>query len=226
MNALRNTAILTLVICSLTIAGQDNKSVIGLETGPGIRSIRGNEFIDDYKILAGGFSGGLSYQYNFTKRVSFRTNLSYELKGFSVKLQTTDDEGRMLGESVTRYNLNYLSIPLLGRFTLGKRNSFFINVGPYVGYLLYAKSVYDAIGDFPKTKYDITEAYKRFDVGLSSGIGINLPIKDKLIFSAEIRNNLGLVNTNAAEFPNESDMKTISTNILFGIAYRLGGRGE
>jgi len=82
--------------------------------------------------------------------------------------------------------------------------------------------VTDAVSKFPKSKADGTSTSKRIDSGLTTGPGAGLPVNDKLFITMEIRNNPGLVNTGSIPLVNGGTIKTNSTNLLFGIAYKLG----
>lgn len=139
--------------------------------------------------------------------------------------QTTDISGNPLGKITITINTNfdYLTLPILVRATFGKKVQFFLNAGPYFGYLI--KQTFVSKGtNFPTTTSDNTSLDKRFDTGISTGLGISVPIKTKFAFSFEIRNNLGLFNVSAVPVANNGTIKTNSTNFLLGFTYKLGQR--
>ena len=216
MNKLRTLTLIVVVFCSSLLFGQTNKINIGLEIGPSLRSLRGNDYLKNNDISF-GFSGGLTFQYNFTKLLSLRTNISFERKGLTKKIQATDELGKPIGEITIQSNFDYLTIPLLARFTFGKKIHFFVNAGPFMGYLLKQKEVVEAFEDYT----DNTDDFKRLDFGITTGLGMSIPIQDKLLLTVEIRNNLGMVNTSHISIANDGSIKTISTSLLFGIAYRF-----
>ncbi len=216
MNKLRTLILIVVLFCSSLLFGQTNKINVGLEIGPSLRSLRGNDFLKNNEISF-GFSGGLTFQYNFTKLLSLRTNISFERKGLTKKIQATDEFGKPIGETTIQSNFDYLTIPLLARFTFGKKIHFFVNAGPFMGYLLKQKEVVEAFEDYT----DNTDDFKRLDFGITTGLGMSFPIQDKLLLTIEIRNNLGMVNTSHISIVNDGSIKTISTNLLFGIAYRF-----
>ena len=105
----------------------------------------------------------------------------------------------------------YLELPILLKvdFRLGEKVSFFVNGGPYFGYLLHAKSVtsgssnvyYDveltqpflaAPISFDQTM-DIESELKTFNFGIQGGIGLalNLPNESKLMLT--VGGNYGLI---------------------------------
>lgn len=206
-----------------TTFGQTNKFDVGVEGCPTLTFLRGNDFIDNNHEPTIGFTGGLFFQYNFKKIISLRTNIAFERKGSVLTAQTIDINGNPLGEISTNTNFNYLTFPILFRATFGKKVQFFVNAGPYFGYLI--KQTFVSTGDnFPTTTNDNTALDKRFDTGISTGLGLSVPIKSKFAFAFEVRNNLGLYNVSAVPVVNNGTIKTNSTNFLFGFTYKLGQR--
>jgi hypothetical protein len=226
MNKLRNLILGILLFNSSLVFGQTKNFNIGIEGGPSLISLYGNDMVKSYNELSLGFSGGLSFQYNFSKLVALRTNLSFERKGLTSKIQETDEYGNPIEELTFHSNFNYLTLPLLGRLDFGKRINFYVNVGPYLGYLLSSREITEASGDFPKSEIDDTDDYKKLDFGITSGLGIIFPIQEKLLLSVEIRNNLGLTNISLLPVFNDGSIKTNSTNLLIGISYGIGNQPE
>ena len=151
-------------------------------------------------------------------------NITYERKGAVAKLDATDINGFQIGEINTHSNFDYLTVPLLARLNFGSKLKFFVNAGSYFGYLIKHTSVTEAFNEFPESTTDNTANFKRFDVGLTGGIGCGLPIKDNFIMTMEVRHNLGLYNTSELPIANDGKIMTNSTNLLIGFAYRLGTR--
>lgn len=215
-----------------TTYGQTNKFDIGIEGSPSLIFLRGINTIPIHKTTVFldklikptiGFSGGLFFQYNFKKVVSLRTNIAFERKGFTFPILRTDSSGNLLGEFTANANYDYMTLPILVRATFGDRGQFFVNAGPYFGYLIKRTNV--SKGDnIPTATDNQTSLTKRFDTGISTGLGLSVPIKTKFAFSFEVRNNLGLYNVNAMPAPNNSTNKTSSTSLILGFNYKLGQR--
>lgn len=200
--------------------GQTSSVEIGIEAGPSLISLKGNDAIDNYHKATIGFSAGLLLQYNFKKIISLRTNIAYERKGSIVKSEATNIYGNSLGEMTTNINFDYLTLPILVRATFGESVQYFVNAGPYFGYL--TKQTFERKDDTNiSTTTDNTFNDKRFDVGISTGLGLAIPIKTKYSVSFEIRNNLGLYNVSEVPVVNNGSIKTNSTNFLLGFAYKL-----
>ena len=110
--------------------------------------------------------------------------------------------------------LNYLELPILAKFTWGGSLQFYVDAGPYVGYLLHAaektsgtSTIYEDQQGDPLTvqgypvpaqdftaNTDITPSIKRFNAGVTGGIGLALPLdlRNKIFFDA--RFEYGLIN--------------------------------
>ena len=215
-------ACITLFSVSTAFGQLDSKHVIGFEGGAGISFLRGLENIEKYHEPAMCFTAGISYLYNFSERFSFFSALDYERKGSVVKTTATDQSGDPIDEIVAHANYDYLVIPLLGRFSFGNSLKMFMNVGPYVGYLMKLTSVTEEKNVIPQTELDLTDESYKYDFGLSAGLGVKIPINQKLSFNVEVRNNLGLVNTRSAHIEEEGGaVKTNSTNLLLGATFIL-----
>jgi len=127
------------------------------------------------------YSTGLSFQYNFTQTLSLRTGLAYERKGAVDRNVTfTDNNAIKLFSTDIHTYYDYMILPFLVRASFGKRTAFFVNAGTYAGYLLQATYVYKDPRE-GKTKFDFTNQTKKFDWGLSAGLGVSIPIKEKLM---------------------------------------------
>ena len=193
---------------------QTNKFELGVEVSPSFTFLKGNDFIEKMYNGTLGYSGGISFQYNCGKRIALRTNIAYERKGGEGEFEFTDNYGASIGKGIVNLNFDYLTIPVLLRFTFGKRVKYFINGGSYIGYLINQTLVFK--GANSNGEINNTASYNSLDAGISFGTGLQYPIKEKIYLSSEIRGNLGLYNT----IPG-GDTKVNSVNLLFGIAYRL-----
>jgi len=217
--------VLIVLSFSMTIVrGQENKFDVGILGSPGITSIR----YYNINILgnihpAFGFSGGAFIQYNFPKIISIQADIAYERKGINYKYDYNVNDNGATSTMTQHTHLDYLTTSILLKASLGNKIKYFIDAGPYFGYLIKANAIYiDPLQG--TTELNFTGTTNRLDAGISTGLGISIPIKDKFSLSCEVRNNLGLINLNKDTENNPSKVKTISTNLLIGFAYKLGAR--
>ena len=171
MKSISKIAIIILIgLSPLVNQSQTTKFQFGIEGGPSLSTLRYDLFFYPSKYLEAGWGGaiGLSFKYDINNRLALKTNLTYELKGNT-------------REGDADYRLNYITLPILLQLKFGKAPLFFINIGPYLGYLLPVTS-------------SIKYYYKSIDVGASMGIGLEIPIFQSCGLSFELRNNLGFIN--------------------------------
>jgi hypothetical protein len=219
--------IVVITFCFQTnIFAQQPKFEGGVEGGPGITSLWGNEIVTRYNDPTLGFSGGASFQYNFPKTFSIRTNFSFDRKGCISSGTLLDASGNRIGDYTSLLKFDYLTMPILLRASFGKKTKFFFNSGPYFAYLTKSNYVFEGPNINGRATFDFTSNYKRFDVGLSSGAGFSTPVTKAISFSCEIRNNIGLYNIGKPQLYSETSLNTYSANLLLGIAYTFGARVE
>ncbi len=213
---------LLLSFSNLTFS-QTKKLSVGLSFGPTFSTVKGNLYTTGKIDLM--TSSYFSFKFNSEINRSFNivADLNYETKGFLIKNSIlTDNFGNDLGEGTTKVKNNYLTIAIKGRVKFGDKVSYYINAGPYFGYLLNSKeyntpytpitlgSVY-----YNGSEKDVTNNFKNIDFGLSAGIGLILPISNKIQFNTEINNNFGF--NNISKYSNT--IKTRSMNFGIGIYY-------
>ncbi|MFH1297773.1 MAG: porin family protein [Bacteroidota bacterium] len=206
--------ILVLLLDPVNLFCQTNRLDIGIEGGPSVIFINGS---CDHLNPGIGFSAGPFIQYNFRKFFSIRADFSFERKG--------ERDINSHGE-ISRINYNYLISQIFGRMTFGKKINFFFQTGLFSGYLLRGYTVNNAWPKELGRTYETTQFFNRFDWGLSTGIGMNIPLWQRFLVSVEVRYNLGLYQIVKDDISQESHWyeKTNSVNFLVGVAYRFSQR--
>lgn len=212
------SAILALLL-SVTAAKAQLGSHIGFNVGPSLSHFYGSNAAEDLR-AKGGFAAGFVYQYAFSTRFALHTGLLYESKGASslTILDPFDVEVR------SRYNFNYLAIPVLFRAHLAPDAKLrpFINAGPYFGFLTRQMTVVrtETGDDVDIDRNNNTNDYRGFDIGLSAGIGIDYLITDRMHLDFEIRDNLGLYNISESSNDNNR-LNNNSVNFLVGMIFSI-----
>lgn len=219
----RAIVLILLVLIFCKSYGQTNRFESGIEGSPSLIMLKGNDYVDYRNSPTIGFSARLFFQYNFKKIISLRTNLAFERKGTIANSQAFDEYGNPFGSVQTKSKFDYLTIPLLVRATFGKRVLFFVNAGPYLGYLLKQTDISKG-ENVPITRYDNTSSFKRFDFGVSVGLGLLVPIEQNFALSLEARNNVGYYNVSDLPVINGGSIETVATNFMFGFVYKFGFR--
>jgi len=216
------TAAIVFSTCNL-FAQLPHKFDFGVLAGPSLASMRGNTIIDNYSEPKIGFAAGLSFQYNTRKILSFHTGILFDQKGTVFKAQLIDSTGNLQGKVTTNSNMNYLTVPLLVRASFGKHITYFVNAGPYFSYMLQHVDITRG-KDIETFRNSPAYTEKRFDAGISAGIGAKFPLKENISLTCEARNSLGLTDISNTPVINNGKILTNSASLLIGITYSLGAR--
>lgn len=115
-----------------------------------------------------GFNLGGSVDYYFSDRWSIKGKLIYDQKGWDNGF-FQDNSGSSF---TTDYNVNYLTVPVMANWHFGSKRNWFLEFGPYMGFLLNAEEV--------RFGTDVTDGFSSTDFGLALGIGVKIPLSDKL----------------------------------------------
>ena len=196
---------ISLLIVASFVSGQNSnyKYQIGIEGGPSLSAIRYNAFFfpSKYCDIGPGGMAGLVFQYSLTEEFGIKAILSYE--------RLTLSEADLIPD----YWWNYIALPVLGQLDFGRSKRFYAELGPFFGYAL-----------------SMTESdyYRKFNCGLTVGIGARFPISNQFYLTFGIRNNLGLYNisNNLTYLDKHGDpvteienRYTSSTAVILGIIY-------
>ena len=214
------TFAIALLTCSAGAAtAQTGKIELGAQGGASVVSLWGNDILAKSKATA-GFSGGLFVQYNLLDYLAIRVDPGFERKGSLMNLQGIDQNGNSVGQVRYYTNLDYLTLPVLVRFSFGDKIRFFANAGPYAAYLASASQVTRGDKTFEKHQGNM-DNFRRYDFGITSGAGITATVFEKIALSLEIRNSLGLTDISTGPVVNNGKIHTNSTGLLAGVAWKI-----
>lgn len=226
---MKKLTLIFLIICTYSSAfAQKEKFEIGIQAGNSIENMKHtgptqHGYGYSSKLA---FSASLFLQYKLNDHFSLRIEPGYSKKGYNTSYDSTFYENgyptRILIDFPITANFNYLTMPILVRASIGKKIKYFINAGPCIGFLLSQNTIYNyGVVDYEKPKYNTINNYKTLDLGITSGLGMSIPMKNIFSFSLEFRNNIGLMNISNSS--NSTD-KTLSFCLLAGFSYRIGGK--
>jgi hypothetical protein len=192
-------SLIILLLISIQTYSQSNKFEVGFNLGGGISEFRGTSSEES---LTSALSMGLQFQYNLSELFSIHSNILYETKGAKLLNYAWQCTNCPKNEAIIQ--LEYITVPILARFNFGTKSKLFVNAGPYVGYLFN----YDWIDN-------------QVDIGLTTGIGGQIPLNKRLVLSLEFRNNFGLVPLTSVNTDLINNRYNNSLFGLIGIAYRI-----
>ncbi len=183
--------ILLLILCNSLFA--QNFS-IGIKDGMNWSTINGNtENIEISKLQGENF--GLILNYKISGYLSLQTEINIEEKG--VKFNSVWCGGGYYG----KYELKYFTIPLLANFEFGKSVKYYGYLGFYLSLLASADNqtivTSTASPEFKRYDYshDAKDEFKKNEMGAIVGVGIKIPLCDRVKFFIETRYNIGLCNS-------------------------------
>ena len=166
-------------------------SEIGIILGWNFAQVYGSDIESELLDYSSGLLFGVSYDYYFSDKWSLKAILNYDQKGFEA-----------LG--LVNTNFNYLTIPINANWHFCKRKRWYLNFGPYMGFLLSA----DIEGDDIKDERDSTE------FGFNTGIGVKIPLGDNLMFFIESSGQTGITSVDSDE-----SIKNQRGNLAIGVFF-------
>ena len=202
-------------ICLVLVAGgfvHAGEFRIGAHGGinmPNIRGEAGDPFTEGFESRQGAFYG-IFVDLGVMPHFSLAAELNYSSQGgvregLQIITSTLLPQELPLPPGMALYAgyrnesiLDYIEIPLLGKLTFGKKIRFFVNAGPYIGFLIRARALtrgnsflyLDKNGTMPivippstqpleiemTADTDIKDSLKDTNFGLTGGGGFSIPV--------------------------------------------------
>ncbi|HYM92794.1 MAG TPA: porin family protein [Chitinophagaceae bacterium] len=227
---MKKTFIYFLALLAISFNAQSlsaqKETQLGVKGGlaiPNLTTTTSNPLSNGWKSRLGPYFGAF-VNFELSNRLSIQTELNYSAQGgkkngvqampgsnFTAFFSPNPAPQYLYATYNSESMLNYLELPILvmADFPLSKTWTFFVDAGPYAGYLLSAKdvtkgssNVYLDAGEtqqitpqavsFDGTK-DIKSDLKKFNTGIQGGIGFSLKLKSGLLILSG-GGNYGLVN--------------------------------
>lgn len=222
---MKNTLIIALFLAlgMTSLKAQNSMFDLGLEGGPNLSTVFVKSTLYDFDTdQAIYWSGGAIFQYNFKNFLSIKTGFSYQRKGFQLNnILFVDNSGNTVaGKGKSNTRMDYLTFPVLVKASFGKKVQFFVNAGPYAGYLLQ-KTDRTKINGTSNTYTDDmnSNGINRWDFGIAGGVGIAVPIRTFWVITVEARNYSGVLDIATSS---KTQWRTNTTDLRVGVAYKLG----
>ena len=171
-----------MVFCISTGAIAQDKGAVefGVNVGYNIASISSSEERSD---TGSGINVAFAADYYFSKTWSIKGKLIYDQKGWDNGFLEDLDTGIVYK---TDYNLNYFTIPVMANWHFGNTKNWYLNFGPYMGFLMNAEET--------RFNLDVKDGFNATDFGLAFGIGVKIPVSNKLKIAFEYEGQSGMKN--------------------------------
>lgn len=200
-----------LLLSTFTYGQEESKFIIGIQGGLSFVTWYNNPSKNLY-FFREEIIGGIKGQYAIKSWFSLCTEINYERKGRYINFgKVVFSNQNAANETNPTFNfkgtMDYIVLPVMAKFKLGKkRTKCFIDVGSYAGYFLESGS--------RNSPYNCN----LIDMGLVTGLGIDVAIKKHFQFSIEARNSLGIRKILKNDLINS---KNESFAVLLGFAYKI-----
>ena len=185
MKKLFTTLFAVMGLCTLALAQQSKGVEFGI--GIGYNGATATNSSNQSTNSKSGFNAAVSLDNYFSDRWSFKVKAIYDQKGWANGFLTVNSgSGSTTFQSVD-YSLNYITVPLMANWHFGKTRNWYLDFGPYAGFLLDAKVSAGYAGS-------LKSLFNTVDGGLAYGIGVKLPVAEKTKFYIEFDGQNGVAN--------------------------------
>jgi len=176
--------ILTLLAVSgiYTVQAQNKGNVeFGLGTGLNLSTVSSSDFYGNPDTnVSYNFNG--SAEYYFSESWGIKAMVMYDRKGWDDAFITDVESGY---STRTNINMDYITIPVMANWHFGRKNNWYLNFGPYVGFLMSAKDT--------ELDIDLKDAHNTTDAGLAFGIGVKIPLNNYMKLFIEYQEQAGVI---------------------------------
>lgn len=142
-----------------------------------VSTIYGQE-ITDARVA---FNIGALGEYYFSDRWGVKMKIIYDNKGWADGFITNEDTDVTV---ITDFKLNYITVPVMANWHFGSRRNWYLNFGPYAGFLINAED--------SELEIDVKEAFNTNEFGLAYGIGYKFSLNEKSKLFVEYDGQSGL----------------------------------
>jgi hypothetical protein len=187
--------------------------IAGFQGGYTVSIVTGD--VDDQYVTT-AFNFGLFGVYMLNANFGIQVDLNVDPKGWSKKIDVVNTQDKYV------WTFSYITIPIMAKLVPGDNGNFFINIGPYLGFLTKAEQNWKhTVGTTTtETTLDIKDMMNSTDFGLTGGIGILIPVYDGSNFDAkflfDLRLSTGLSNFNKDDSAGKANNQAAAVKI--GIA--------
>lgn len=194
------------LLFALSAWSQSNWSV-GVQAGENFTNLNG-DVSSQYRL---GFSFGAHASHYLLEKWVLRLEANFERKGAEQIFPDNPFDPNVPNE----IRLDYISLPVLLRYSTGEKWKYIIGGGLAVSYLMQETSTFENV------VLTQTDDFNRVDADLIACTGLAYPIKDKLTVGFDFRANFGMVDVNRSPGVAMDLGRNISWGMFVGLNYYL-----
>lgn len=219
--------LIALISLLINLNAFSQNQLIGLKAGANFSNVTNNIFSPNNE-FRNGIAVGITYDYWTQKHLFFGAEIIYNQLGFGNKIVFTDETGSPTGEEFkTKFNYDYISMPIKAGLKMGNKISGLINIAAVPSFLVSANIITPKLDENGKLlgadTYNSTKNVNRFDLAGMAEIGALYKIKEKYFIQASagyFRSFTSITNSNY--FPN-IQINQSAFNLSIGLKYLLKG---
>ncbi|MGD1049070.1 MAG: porin family protein [Candidatus Krumholzibacteriaceae bacterium] len=236
-------AVMLVVLLAGGGAAFANQLWIGFHGGPSVPNLSGgtNEISEGYTSRYGPYFG-IFGDYMMSPFFSVRGEINYSSEGGKrngmqpIPTNPALPPGTYYASFNNEAIIDYLEIPVLAKLDWGQTIRFFVDAGPYLGFLVRAKTVTEGTSSlyqsktgpalpYPKQTFDaetnIRQDINSTNFGAAGGLGVEMPYgPGNLVFDAHFAYGF----TNIQKYEVDGENNTGSLAFTVGYSYPFGGK--
>ncbi|MDB5155616.1 MAG: PorT family protein [Mucilaginibacter sp.] len=221
MKKLFTTLLIIICIGKLTYAQQKTRSnfEFGISGGynfsytvsnAGFYNYYGDYYGSYSSSFKGGYNVGLSGEYYFNELWSLKAKVIYDQKGWGDGSLINDDGTEI---DYVDYRLNYVTVPVMANMHFGRTGNWYLNFGPYIGFLTSAKA--NVAGE----NLDLKPLFHSVDGGLAVGLGIKIPVSNYSNIFFEYDSQTGLTNVAKPGASDTGSLQLLRGSLNVGLSF-------
>jgi opacity protein-like surface antigen len=209
MTKLFTSLIIVLCLYTATFAQTKSNVEFGANIGYNISYVNVTGITDVNSPGTSGVNLGISAKIPLSGIWSIKGKVIFDQKGWSDGFLSNAD-GTVINN--INFQLNYITIPIMVNWEFGKKKNWYLNFGPYAGFLLGATET--------STSTDVKSDFNSNDFGLSYGLGVKIPVSNRLKLFFEYNGQSGISNIIKGT-PNSIVVQNFRSAINVGINFPL-----
>lgn len=221
---MRKFAVLLFLLCPMILKGQ---SLIGIQGGANFSMFyttgESTPRYSDRLTSPTTCIFGVTYKERKDQAINLSVNFDYLYRSLNADI-SYDGLGGITSQEL-ELDIHSLNIRLLPEMRVGKNVAFYFNIGPYLGVIINS---YKTVSWYSYITYTGSESgnsmsdFSGIDIGISSSLGLEIPLTDKLLILTEANWGFGLTNIGGEYFGGYVDkFNSINLQLTIGVAYRL-----
>jgi hypothetical protein len=212
------TLCLLITTIPLFLQAQYYQFEAGYEAGPALGKYWSNSMSPKHFITDVNYSQGFFFKYHIKRNWSVQTGFYQDVIGTHEYITLKNILGEPTGRATLRREVDYITLPLMVRYTFGNRFRTSFTAGTFFGYAMQHRLETD-FGDHVETT-DMSNQINRFNTGIILGAGIEYSLFKQCTIGVDMRDQLGLANLDPKN--SLSYFHTNSLQLLIRVSYRFG----